>query len=359
VSATWQAPGRVNLIGEHVDYNDGFVLPFALQFTTRAELAERDDDIVNVASESEGTDEFPTDTKPGDVDGWAAYVAGVVWAFSDHGFDVGGLDISISSDVPTGAGLSSSAALTCAVGSALNDILDAGLSPTEIATLARRSENEYVGVPTGPMDQLAAMLCTEDHALLLDCRSLETRSIPFDPIASGLRVLLIDTTARHSLVGSQYGDRRKDCDDALAELDEPTWRDVDLSMIDRLSSDRLRRRARHILTETKRVLDIAEILDTGRAADIGSVLTTSHASMRDDFEISCDELDVTVDAALDAGALGARMVGGGFGGCALVLCRDEDSDQVVTRVRAAYSEHGWEPPELYTPKPSQGAHRIT
>jgi galactokinase len=358
VTATWRAPGRVNLIGEHVDYNDGLVLPFALQFVTTARVSSHDGDEVRVHSADSGRAAFPTTTTPGEVSGWAAYVAGVVWAFTECGITVPGLDISISSDVPIGAGLSSSAALTCAITSAVNEELDAGLERMAIAWLARRAENAYVGVPTGAMDQLASMLCERGHALLLDCRSLESRAIRFDPDTAGLALLLIDTNARHSLVGSAYADRRDDCDQALSRLAFDSWRAVELSHLAQLDDERLRRRAHHVVTEIGRVEHVARLLDDDRPAEIGEVLTASHESLRDDFDVSCEELDVTVAAALNAGASGARMIGGGFGGCVLALCRDDAADGVLAGVEAAYAGHGWDAPTVYRPRPSGGAERV-
>jgi galactokinase len=358
VTTTWQAPGRVNLIGEHVDYNDGYVLPFALQFATTVRITPQSSGRVSVLSAGHGVSEFDPATQPGDVSDWAGYVAGVIWAMREVGVDMPGLDVVISSDVPVGAGLSSSAALTCAVAAALDAELGAGLDRIELATLARRSENDYVGVPTGSMDQLASMLCDQDHALFLDCRSLETRSIPFDPGAAGLELLLIDTLARHSLAGSEYGDRRDDCDRALELLGFVSWRDADLEAVDRLDDELLRRRARHVVSETQRVREVAAVLDAGRTADIGTFLSASHESLRDDFEVSCEELDVTVESALAAGALGSRMVGGGFGGCALALCRSDGADRILDAVGGAYASKGWGPPTVYRPRPSAGAHQV-
>ncbi len=358
MTSTWAAPGRVNLIGEHVDYNDGLVLPFALPFVTTARVAARSDDAVKVASEDVGEAEFATTVSPGDVEEWVAYVAGIVWALRQRGTTLPGLDIALSSNVPLGAGLSSSASLTCSVASAINDECSLGFDARELADVSRIAENDFVGVPTGTMDQLASMLCQSEHLLLLDCRSMETRLIPFAPSASGLTLLLIDSQARHSLVGSEYGDRRRDCEAAADALGVDSLRDATLDQATSLSDDRLRRRASHVVSEIDRVQRVSAVLDTGSPADIGAHLTASHQSMRDDFEISCEELDVLVDAALFGGALGARMTGGGFGGCAVVLCRKGDVESVTSRVQSAYDERGWEQPMVWTPEPAQGAHRI-
>ncbi|MBA2559535.1 MAG: galactokinase [Propionibacteriales bacterium] len=357
MTSTWSAPGRVNLIGEHVDYNDGLVLPFALPLVTTARVSRRDDGRVRVSSAGVGSRQFSVATEPGDVGGWAAYVAGVVWALRRRGVDMPGLDIEVSSEVPLGAGLSSSAALTCAVASAIDDELGGRLGRVELASVARDSENTYVGAPTGVMDQLAAMLCEADRALLLDCRDLSTRSIPFDPAAAELTLLLIDTQVRHSLVDSAYGDRRADCQAAAEKLGVTSLREVTARQVVALADERLRRRAHHVVTEIARVQDVAAILDAGRPGDIGAYLSASHGSLRDEFEVSCAELDVTVEAALAGGALGARMVGGGFGGCVIALCRDCDVAAVRSRVEAAYNANRWQIPSVWAPRPSRGAYR--
>lgn len=275
-----------------------------------------------------------------------------------RGIDVGGLSITVSSDVPLGAGLSSSAALTCAVASAIDDLVGSGLDRPTLAQVARTCENDYVGAPTGVMDQMAAMLCEEAHALLLDCRDLTTSSIPFAIADADLTLLLIDTHARHELVNSEYGNRRSDCQEAATALGLDSLRDATLEQVVSLSDEQQRRRAHHVVTEIARVEDVVATLEAGRPDDIGAFLTASHHSLRDDFEVSCEELDVTVDEALAAGALGSRMVGGGFGGCAIALCRDRDLDAVRSRVEAAYAARHWPAPEVWTPLPSAGAHRV-
>lgn len=358
MTSTWRAPGRVNLIGEHVDYNDGLVLPFAIQQATEARVTRRDDDTVRVVSEGSGAARFTTAAQPGDVEGWAAYVAGVVWALARAGVEVPGLDIAVRSDVPVGAGLSSSAALTCSVAAAIGDEAGASLSPRAVAEVARQAENAYVGVPTGAMDQLAAVLCEAGHALLVDCRDNTAEQIPFDPAAAGLSVLLVDTGARHSLVGSEYRDRRAECDQALAALDRGSWRDVAAADLARIADPTLRRRGRHVVSEIARVGHVAALLRAGAPAEMGAALTASHESLRDDFAVSCAELDATVEAALGAGALGARMVGGGFGGCVLALCRADAADEVLGAVDRAYADRGWDRPARYRPRPSPGARRV-
>jgi galactokinase len=268
------------------------------------------------------------------------------------------MDIDISSDVPLGAGLSSSAALTCSVGSAIGAEFGLGLDRVEVAELARRSENEFAGAPTGLMDQLASMLGEEGHALLLDCRSLETRSIPLDLAAAGLTLMLVDTHARHELVDGEYGARRRDCEEAARLLGRASLRDAALDEVVTLADEQLQRRAHHVVTEIGRVRDVVDILDAARPADIGGYLTASHESLRDDFEVSCTELDVAVDAALAAGALGARMTGGGFGGCVVALARAAEVDGITGAIEAAYRERGWEHPTIWHPSPSAGAQAV-
>lgn len=370
MTATWSAPGRINLIGEHVDYNDGLVLPLALPMKTTASVTRLDNGVVTVRSDHEEQPaKFAVDPEPDDVTGWSAYVAGVVWGVNellrqrdDGGSQRGagvisGLDVDLASDVPVGAGLSSSAALECSVACALNDEFDLGLDRREIADLARRAENDFVGVPTGSMDQLASMLCEAGHALFLDCQTMETRLIAFDPSTDDLALLVINTHADHELAGSEYGDRRRACEAAASQLGVESLRDATLGQVATLDDQFLQRLARHVVTEIQRVREVVELLDAGRQRDIGDLLTASHESLRVDYEVSCEELDVTVDAALAAGALGARMTGGGFGGCAIALIRSSDARSVEGSVRAAYDDRGWQAPTIWSASPAQGAAR--
>ena len=357
MATTWLAPGRVNLIGEHVDYNEGLCLPFALPLATLATVRRRPGKDVVVHS-SGRTESFPVSCEPGDVDGWARYVAAIVWAVRQEREDLPGLEIEVTSDVPVGAGLSSSAALECAVAGALAEEAGVELGPGQLASLAHRAENDFVGVPSGPMDQLAAVFGEEGHAVLLDCRDLSTRKVPFDSSAADLQVLVIDTHAEHEHSSGEYAERRRQCERARDLLGLASLRDATLADIERLDDPLLRSRAHHVVTEIARVVEVVGILDAGRPQDIGAYLTASHHSLRDDFEVSCDELDVTVDAALSAGALGARMTGGGFGGCAIALVRDADVDAVTREVEAAYDKRGWVSPTTFAALPSPGAHRV-
>jgi galactokinase len=306
----WSAPGRANLIGEHTDYNDGFVLPFALDLRVLVAAARRDDGEV-VARSLQRSD-----------DAWLVYPRGVAWALRQLG-DVGGADLLVDGRVPLGAGLSSSAALECAVACALAELSGLVLSPVELALACRTAESEVAGVPCGAMDQLASLLCTPGHALFLDTRTLETRQVPLDAEADGLALLLVDTGVQHALAASGYAERRAECERAARELGVDALRDVEAAQLDEalraLDEPALQRRVRHVVTEDARVLACVDLLAAGRARELGPLLTESHRSLRDDFEVSCAEVDDVVDAALQAGALGARMIGGGFGGCVLAL----------------------------------------
>jgi galactokinase len=361
----WAAPGRLNLIGEHTDYNDGFVLPLALPYATTATVEARTDGRLRLRSAQRGGGETTlrvVELAPGAVDGWAAYVAGVVWALREAGHDVaGGFDVEVDGDVPEGAGLSSSAALECAVAAAVDEVAGLGLGRSELALVAQRAENGFVGVPSGVMDQMAAMLCTEAHALFLDCRSLAAQQVPLDLAAAGLAVVVVDTRTPHRLTDSEYGRRRAACEAAARRLGVPALRDVPVAELDaalaRLDDDEQRRRVRHVVTEDDRVLRTVEALRAGRTAEIGPLLSASHASLRDDYEVTVPQLDVAAAAAEGAGALGARMTGGGFGGCVLALVAADGTGRVRDAVRAAYAEAGFGEPGFFDAVPSRGAHR--
>lgn len=358
----WSAPGRVNIIGEHTDYNGGLCLPIALPHRTYVALRRRDDDRVRLASAQEpgaGVVELDlSDVAPGSVTGWAAYVAGIAWALRQDGQEVSGFDAVVDSCVPYGAGLSSSAALECAVAVALDDVHHLGLGDDDagrarLAAACIRAENEIAGAPTGGMDQSASLLCQVDHALLLDCRDGSVRHIPFELAAHGLALLVVDTRAEHQLVDGQYGARRRTCEDAARVLGVTTLREVsDLDAAlqvlaaqpDAAAAEVARRRVRHVVTEIARVRQVEALLDAGEVEQVGPVLTAAHTSLRDDYEVSCPELDLAVETAVAAGALGGRMVGGGFGGCIIALVRTDEAADVAAAVTRAFLAQGWAAP---------------
>lgn len=363
----WSAPGRVNIIGEYTDLSEGFVLPIALPFTARAAVARRRDQVIRVVTAqpvSGGATQARAELgrlQPGSH-GWAGYVLGVFWALSQLGAEMTGFDVLIDSLVPIGAGLSSSAALECAVALAVHDLCGLSLSLRDLARLAQRAENEFVGVPTGIMDQTASLLCRALHALFFDTRSLETRQVPFDLETAGLALLVINTGVKHALGNSAYAQRRRECERAAEELGVQALRDVDPGDIDAalalLPDETLRRRARHVISEQGRVTKVVELLDSSRVAAIGEILSAGHRSLRDDFEVSCPELDTVVDAALGAGAIGARMTGGGFGGSVLVVLEQESVGPVSRVVSKAFADRGYRPPHAMTVAASGGATRL-
>ncbi len=370
-SGVWFAPGRVNLIGEHTDYNDGFVLPFALAQRTLVAAAPADGRTRVVSRhEPDGAQFAAADVAPGGVPGWAAYVAGVVWALREAGHPVPDADLLIDSDVPVGAGLSSSAALECAVAVALTDLAGIALGRTETAVLTRRAENEFVGAPTGGMDQMASMHGRADKLVFLDTRDDIIEMVQFRVAGYGLALLVIDTRAPHANADGQYGERRADCAAAAAALGVPALRDATVADVEKLTDERIRRRARHVVTENDRVRDVVRLLSGGSESSaggtsissdpraIGGLLDASHASMRDDFEITVPHVDVAADCARAAGAHGARMTGGGFGGCVIALCDDDGVDVVRAAVEKAYADRGWIPPTTFTAVPSPGAARL-
>jgi galactokinase len=360
-TGVWAAPGRVNLIGEHTDYNEGYVMPFALAQRVLIAAAPRNDRTWSVTSlNNDSTKIFSAaDLNPGMV-GWQAYVAGVVWALQEAGHRVGGADLVLTSDVPEGAGLSSSAALECAVLTAVVDLNDLDVVGIERAKLARRSENDFVGAPTGLMDQAASTLCTAGHALFFDCRTDAAEQVLFDATSAGLEILVLDTKTPHALVDSEYAARRASCEQAAQLLGIPALRDVtDLdAALDQLPDPVLKRRVRHVVTENARVLEAADVLRAGRIADLAPLLDASHESMRDDFEITVPQVDLAVETARSSGSLGARMTGGGFGGCIIALVELGDSERIGEAIVESFGAAGYGPPVYFTAVPSTGAQRL-
>ena len=359
----WAAPGRVNLIGEHVDYNDGLVLPFALTHRTYAAAAPRDDGVVSARLlQAEGSLDQPIDElEPGAMTEWPAYVAGVLWVLREQGNDVRGLDVLLDGRVPVGAGLSSSAALECAVAVAAIELSGLELDVAAVAKVAQQAENDFVGVPCGLMDQMASMACTDGHALLYDVRSEEAEQVPFAPPDSRLSLLVIDTKVKHSVGDGAYADRRRTCEEAAKTLGVDALRDVaptDLhDALTRLSPDAVPR-VRHVVTEIARVGAAADALRAGKWEVLGQLMTASHVSLRDDYEVSSMELDVAVESALAAGALGARMTGAGFGGSAIALVKISQADRVSAAVLSGFRSAGFGAPEFFAAESGPGAARV-
>jgi galactokinase len=358
----WAAPGRVNLIGEHTDYNEGFVLPFALPQRTVAAVGPAPAGEWTVCSTFADEPVSFGLTEPGEVTGWAGYVAGIVWALHDAGFEVPGARIALASEVPVGSGLSSSAALESAVLTALVELGRLDLPLEKRPALAQRAENVYVGAPTGILDQSASMRCREGHALFLDCRSYAVEQIPFDLAGEGLAILVVNSNAPHQHVDGEYGARRRSCEEGARILGVPALRDVAEADLDaalaRIDDEVIRRRVRHVVTEDQRVLDTVALLQAGRVRDIGPLLTASHVSMRDDFEITVPQVDIAVETALAAGAHGARMTGGGFGGCVLALIDADRADATVEALLTAYADAGFTAPTSWIATAGPGAGRV-
>jgi galactokinase len=364
-------------MGEHTDYNEGYVLPFALAHGVTASAAARPGPMLALRSK-QVPDEPVTvaldSLAPGAVTGWAAYPAGVAWALREAGIDVAGASIDIDSDLPVGAGVSSSAALECSVALALCELSGVTVERRTLAAIAKRAENDFVGAPTGIIDQYAALLCQEGHAMLLDCATLTVTQVPFAPAAAGANALIIDTRVAHALVSGEYGQRRAECEEAARLLGVPYLGAVqDPAEASRLADPVLRRRARHVIADSARARAIASALLSGSVPAaggaesvppqaiyryIGRLLTEAHASLRDDFEVSWPAADVTVEVAVAAGALGARMIGGGFGGSVLALIPVERMAAVRAALTDAFTERGWTPPEFIDATPSAAARQL-
>lgn len=335
-TVTASAPGRVNLIGEHLDYNGGRCLPIAIDRRTTATVRRAPVDERRSGAESPG---------------WTRYVDGVL---AELGV-AEPLAIEVSSTVPVGAGLSSSAALTCSIALAVNELLNLGRTRDQLIEACVRAENDYVGVPTGGMDQAAAFLAEPGGALLLDFGLGVRAPVGFDPGAVGLDLLVVDTGVSHQLASSEYATRRAEAEQAASELDLIHLAQANYEQLSALSNDTLRRRARHVVTEQYRVECFLAALHHQDWVEVGGLMTASHLSLRDDYEVSCPELDVVVTAALSAGAWGARMTGGGFGGAAIVLCRAEETASVRSRIVEESRRVTQNAPTLYRVEASGGA----
>ncbi|OMC23800.1 galactokinase [Mycobacterium colombiense] len=355
----YAAPGRINLIGEHTDYNLGFALPIALPRRTVATFTPADDDAITVVSDrADAPVRVRIGTAPGEVTGWAAYVAGVVWALRQGGHPVPGGAMSITSEVEMGSGLSSSAALECAALGAITSAAGVRIDVKEQALLAQRAENEYVGAPTGLLDQFAALFGRDTTAVLIDFADLTVTPVVFDPESAGVALLLIDSRERHSHAGGEYAARRASCERAAADLSASSLRaaadrgPADLSAVrDPVDA----RRARHVLSENRRVIDCVAALKNSDYPEAGRIFTASHASMRDDFEITTGRIDLIADTAVRAGALGARMTGGGFGGCVIALVPLDRTEEVGEAVQRAAIYAGFERPTVSRTRAAAGA----
>ena len=354
------APGRVNLIGEHIDYSDGFVLPFAISDTTTVALSRRDDQIIRIASAQKSTEIVETSLDeliPLTGESWARYALGVLWVLK---IDTG-VDLLIDGRVPLGAGLSSSAALECSIATAVNHLFNKGLSLAELARASQKAENDYVGVPCGIMDQSVSLMAKSGSALLLDCRDLSSENIPFLIAPQGLELLIIDTQAHHKLVDGGYAERRASCEKAVATLGITSLRDISVAEYAARQSELdpvTYIRGFHAVTEMKRVLDAVDALKANNFSRLGDLLNQSHRSLRDEYTVSCPELNLAVDTALQQGALGARMVGGGFGGSAIALIKSDQVKRCESAIQKAFSDAGFKAPRFFTSLPSNGAQVI-
>ena len=342
------APGRINLIGEHTDYNEGFVLPCAIDRRIAVAAGRSDDETLYSADFDE---ESPL---RGEDDSWAKYPRGVLWALREAGHEAGGFRSALAGDVPRASGLSSSAAIEAATALALDALFGLGLDKKTLARICQRAENEYVGVQSGIMDQYASLLGEAGSALLIDCRSLEAESVPLDLENAGLSLVVCDTRVERGLADTGYNDRRAACERAAEILGVEALRDAKEADLDRLSGEELRR-ARHIVKENARVLRAAESLRDKDFEVFGHLMYASHDSMRDDYEISTPELDAFVETARENGAPGARLTGAGFGGCAIALMPSGNTGTLAEVCRLAFADLGFGEPEFYEFVPAAGA----
>ena len=361
-AGVWSAPGRVNLIGEHTDYNEGFVLPFAIDRRTYAAVGNRSDQLARMASAFTGEIvEFEiSEIQRDKVSGWSAYPLGVAWSLIQAGAKPQGFDLYVDSNVPVGAGLSSSAAIECSVALALNDLWGSGFSRSVLAKVGQRAENEIVGAPTGIMDQTASLFGELDHAVFLDCRSLDAKATALSLKENGLEIVVMDSRVAHRLTDGGYASRRQACHEAAEKMGVASLRDITLEKLEAsqdLLGDVVYKRARHVVTENERVQKTVELLSSSGPKSIGQLMNESHASMRDDFQISITELDVAVETAISQGAIGARLTGGGFGGAAIALIDSDKVASLTTAVLDKFRDQGFEKPEIFTVTADVGAKR--
>jgi galactokinase len=363
---TFRAPGRVNLIGEHTDYNDGFVMPAAIGFSTFVTITPRPDRKLDIISENfaEQIEIDLDDTNPRPRKHWSDYVAGVAVTLLRAGYSLSGATLRIRGEVPIGSGLSSSAAIEVATAYALLSVSGQQVDPVTIAKLCQRAENEFVGARVGIMDQFVSCMGQADHALLLDCRSLEYKVLP---LPSTVRLVICNTMIRHSLAAGEYNVRRAQCAEGVAALAKHlpgihALRDVSMSDLEQYGGDLdpvVFRRCRHVVSENARVLAAAEALQLSDFEKFGQLMRESHASLRDDYEVSCRELDVMVELAESVpGVFGSRMTGGGFGGCTVNLVQAEAVDQFKTVVTSGYIEATGIIPDIYICEAADGAGEV-
>nr|WP_218847347.1 galactokinase [Psychromicrobium silvestre] len=358
----WRAPGRVNLIGEHTDYNNGFVLPFAIDRQASVAVRLRTDQQITLISTNPLVNDVHSSVpRLREATGWSGYLLGVAWALAESGLPVPGFDLLLESTVPSGAGLSSSAALESATALALNELLGGRLSREDLVLIGQRAENEVVGAPTGILDQSAALLAAEGQAVFLDCKSRHWELVPLDLPAAELAMLVIDTKVSHAHADGGYAARRASCELGARALGLSSLRELTVSELSRaetLLDGETFRRVRHVVTENERVLQLVEALRSEGPTAIGGLLNESHLSMRDDFEISCPELDLAVSTAQAHGAIGARMTGGGFGGSAIALVPVARLDLIREAILLSFAQAGLSTPELFAVVPGPGAHRL-
>ena len=374
----YKAPGRVNIIGEHVDYNAGLCLPMALEHATFIAVKPRNDRFVRVHSAQEQTprqfhlDQIGAKGTEKEVEGWVSYVAGVYWAFEQSGHTgLKGADIVIDSCVPYGAGLSSSAALECSIAVYLADSIGVELNlenKISLASMCVKAENEVAGAPTGGMDQSASIRCETGKALCLDCENFEAELVPFALAENNLKLLVVDTKAEHKLVDGQYANRRQTCVEAASKLGVKTLREISVDVLDevleKLGTPVEKNRVKHVVTEIYRtrkfIKTISDTTEYGQDIKkrLGDLMTASHESLRHDYEVSCKELDLVVDTMINNGAWGARMTGGGFGGCAIALIEAEDEQYLIAKVSQAFEKAGYTSPSVMTATPFEGARKL-